>query len=286
MGLRTRICLLLVLLMAVFRPCAAQETEAPADRVRIVLTDGSELEGTVVSEDDALVVLLSEAGVRMEIPRDRIRTITVLKEPPGRFRRSDPNQTRLLFAPTARGVGAGQGYFAVYEVFFPFVAYGATDFVTLAGGVSLLPGSPEQLLYAAPKVTLYHRKQVAVAVGTFVATLTGESGAGGLVYGIGTFGKPHAAFTAGIGFAFGGGEFEETPVLLLGGEVQLSNYVAFVTENYVVPGVENGVVFSGGLRFFGERLAADFGFFTTPDAFGEGGVPALPWITISYHFGR
>ena len=45
----------------------------------------------------------------------------------------------MFFAPTARTLEHGKGYVADYYLFFPIVAYGVTDRITVAGGMSILP---------------------------------------------------------------------------------------------------------------------------------------------------
>ncbi len=59
------------------------------------------------------------------------------------------NHTRLLFSPTGRPLGKGQGYFSDHYVVFPSVAYGLTDNLSIGAGMSVVPGMSldEQLLY-------------------------------------------------------------------------------------------------------------------------------------------
>ncbi|MFQ5584937.1 MAG: hypothetical protein ACE5GL_10920, partial [Calditrichia bacterium] len=84
----------------------------------------------------------------------------------------------MLFAPTARPLKQGQGYFSVYQIFFPFVAVGVTDFFTLAGGVSLIPGARSQLLYVAPKITPLHLKKFDLAFGLLYLAVPDVNGDG------------------------------------------------------------------------------------------------------------
>ncbi len=275
------------------RPAHAQEAAETDQVVRIELVDGSTLIGTVEREADEVILFRTTAGVKLRLPKDRIASREVLRGRvvDGRFQRVDPNRTRLFFAPTARPLGAGQGYFADYQIFLPFIAAGVGSRVSLAGGFSLVPGSPAQVVYAAPKVTLVHTPGTSVAVGGLVGTaLGGEiSGEGyaGLAFGVGTFGSPRRAITVGGGFAFAGAEGESVtsaPILLIGGEYQVSNSIKLLSENYVYVGESATVVFSGGLRFFNDTLAADLGLFTTPEAFGGGGFPFVPWVGFAYNF--
>ena len=52
----------------------------------------------------------------------------------------DPNYSRLLFGPTGRPLKKGDGYFSDYELAFPGVAVGITDNLSIAGGISIVPG--------------------------------------------------------------------------------------------------------------------------------------------------
>ena len=269
-------------------PAQAQDQQE-SKPVRIVLVDGSRLVGTILDETDDSIQFRTASGVEMTLPRDQIKAVErvpgTVKD--GDYVRYDPNRTRLFFAPTARSQRSGQGYFALYEVFFPYISVGVGNVASLGAGVTLIPGASEQLMYGAAKFTLYERRNMAFAAGAFAATSTGADGSGGFVLGVGTFGPPNRALTLGVGFGFGNGEFEETPVFLIGGEVQLSNNVKLISENYVIPSIEDAVLVSGGIRFFGERLAADFSLATVPALLDETeGFPFLPWIGFAYNFGQ
>jgi hypothetical protein len=66
----------------------------------------------------------------------------------------DPNYSRLLFSPTGRPLRKGDGYFSDYELVFPGVAVGVTDHLSIAGGVSIVPGLrlSEQVAYVSPRL--------------------------------------------------------------------------------------------------------------------------------------
>jgi hypothetical protein len=263
----------------------AQDPDGPPELVRITLVDGTFHEGRITAESPSEIVLETLGGVRITIPRSQIASIEPIA-PGARRLTKDPNQTRLLFSPTARSLESGQGYIALYEIFFPFVAVGVGNVATLAGGLSLLPGVSEQLLYVAPKITAVSSGNTSIAVGGFAATLTGSGGYGGIVYGLATHGASDAAVTGGVGFLFGEGEFVSTPIILLGGEYQLSNSVKLLSENYFIPEVDSGLLVSVGVRFIGDSVSGDFGLFTSPAALGESGFPFIPWLGFSYAFGR
>ena len=228
----------------------------------------------------------------MEISRDKIKGIEQLRGEfvRGEYRRIDPNRSRLIFGPTARPVKAGQGYFSAYEIFFPFLAFGIADILTIAGGISLVPGAKDQLFYIAPKVTIpIPSETVNFAAGVLYLNLTGgteDNTGGGIVYGVGTFGSQYASLTAGLGYGFAQGDFSEQPVIMIGGEAQVSNSIALLTENYIAPGSEStSGLLSFGIRFFGDKLAADLAFFYPLTESGTSGFPFLPWLGFTYNFG-
>jgi len=78
----------------------------------------------------------------------------------------NPNRTRMYIGPTGHMLPKGEGYFADMYVFFPSVAYGLTDNITLSAGLSLFPGLniDEQLVYFMPKVGLAATENISLAV--------------------------------------------------------------------------------------------------------------------------
>ena len=222
----------------------------------------------------------------MVIPKNQVKTIEHLSGEivAGEYVRADPNHTRLLFAPTARSLRVGQGYFSAYQIFFPFLAVGATDFLTIAGGISLFPFVSNQIFYLAPKTTPLHLKNFDLAGGVLYINSTAASSDGvGILYGVGTYGTPNTALTIGLGWGFAKGEVENEPILLIGGELRASNSVKFISENWIPP--KSDVAFiSFGIRFFGENLAADFALIHPAGSRIEG-FPFFPWLGFAYNFG-
>lgn len=267
---------------------AAQARESfPEGTVRLTLTDGTTVIGIIEREDEEEIVIRTNSGAVMTIPAAQLESREELAG--RRFFRADPNQTRLFFAPTARALNSGSGYVSFYEILVPFVAVGAGPRVTLAGGVTINPG-PGRIFYAAPKVTVYQRPAMSFAVGALGVAVAGEGdgGTAGLLFGVGTLGPSHASITAGVAFGFVEGRFGENPALMLGGEYQLSNNVKLLTENYLFVGeVEAGLLVSGGLRFFGDQLAADIGLVTLTALVDDlAGFPFVPWLGFTYNFGN
>ncbi len=273
--------------------------EAPrGTRVTVTLKDGGRLVGQVVSEDEENLTLALAGGGELRLPRSSVASIEPLPRP-GVFTHADPNTTRLLFAPTGRPLGKGEGYFSDHYVLFPGFAYGLSDHLSLGAGASTVPGLSltEQLYYVSPRVAWQPSATTALSAGVLFAGAGDENDAAALFYGVLTLGEPARSFSVGIGL---GGtreqewpsnrtkwEWRDAPILMLGGNLQLSNRVALVSENWLFLGKDFDIgeqPFSLALRLFGDRLSADVGFVLVAEIIEEG-LP-IPWLSISYHFGK
>ncbi|MFT5514655.1 MAG: hypothetical protein ACI80V_000771 [Rhodothermales bacterium] len=289
--MRAFLFLVLISLVAPFLGAVQAQDVRPAaaDTVRslteIELRDGSRFVGTVVSETDTQLILVTTGGTEVRIEKSQIvsRRVVSGRSRDGDFRQFDPNGTRLFFGPTGRSLEKGRGYVADYYVVFGFVAYAITDRVTLAGGTFLIPQAVGDLIYVAPKVTLIERGSDAGSVGVLAGMVKNETA--GILYGAWTHGRPDGALTLGLGFGFGNGKFASDPVIMLGGEKAMGRNTKFIGESYLIPTAGGGAWVMGGVRFFGSRLAADLGLMGFVGA-DDGGFPALPWLGFSYNFGQ
>jgi len=236
-------------------------------KVQVITTvDKSKNVGRIIKIGDEEVVFKAEFGTII-IPIAKIKDIkeipiTAIKD--GVYWFPNPNATRLYFSPTARMLKQGDGYFADYYLFFPAFAYGITNNFTIGGGMSLIPNASldEQMFYFTPKIGLKATKSFNIAAGALLVKIPnfddedGESPLVGILYGVGTVGNPDASFTLGLGYGFVDDEVAKKPMVVVGGEKRLSRRTAFVTENWIMPGVDNPLI-SYGLRFFGEKMSVD-----------------------------
>ena len=253
----------------------------------VELSDGSTLVGriTAVGADS---VRFATAVTTMTLPRHAIVKIREIRNPTlsptGEIWLPDPGITRLLFAPTGRMLERGDGYFSnAYLLFLGFFA-APTDRMTIGGGMSIIPTDnfvENNVYYLMPKVGLVQSEEVNVAVGGLIGAIPGDDGgAGGIGYGVATFGPPQGNVTIGAGMVFGDDGMIDEPLLMAGFYKRLTRRTAFLSENYGMPGVD-GFVFSYGLRFFGEKLSVDFALLNA----SEGGIfPGIPYIAFAKHF--
>ena len=282
---------------------------------RVILDDGTVIVGEVVDPEADPVVVIGANGIEQRIPRARIAEITDLLE--GRFTRYDPARTRMFFSPTARSLGAGERRFSAYYL-FPSYALGLGDRVDLSLGATIPLISSEGIYFglnANGKVTVAQGDGFAAAVGGSVAlpvsTEDSLPGLGGTLYVLTTFGGEASAVTVGayglytVDFNDGNNsELADGTALLLGLERQISDRFKLISENYAVLafseectrfdnqtfrctefGTATDVLFGtlNGVRFFGDRLAADIA--VALGAYeGDFSTIPIPYLGMSYTF--
>lgn len=253
---------------------------------RLVMRDGSELIGRIISIGDTTVQFQSALGL-MTLRSDDIIKLTSERGGSihnGQYYFPNPNATRLIFAPTGRMLERGEGYFSDYWIFFPGISVGLADMVSIGGGMSIFPGVAlgEQLLYFTPKVGVARTERFNAAVGAlYVAVPSFDDGSSresaGMLYGVGTWGSLDNSVTAGLGYGFADGDLASSPALLLGAEARAAPRVSLVTENYIIPG--GTMLLGGGLRFMGRGLSVDLALFA---ATGEESGCCLPFLGFVY----
>ena len=240
-------------------PPVAIEIPAAGVTQELELNDGSSVIGRVESVGEGHFVFRTTSGVEMTVDVTAVRSLKPVTGHivNGELWREDPNPTRLFFAPTGRSLKKGEAYFGVYELFLPFVQVGVTDRISIGAGTPLIFGDVERPFWVTPKVQLLERRSTAVSAGVMHFFNVDEASIG-IAYGVVTQGSADSAATIGIGYAYAQTDDEDggSAVVMIGGEHRVSRRVKLVTENYVFKG---GGFASGGLRFFGEKLSADFG---------------------------
>jgi hypothetical protein len=240
---------------------ATRIIEIPAADVtqELELNDGSSVIGRVESVGEGRFVFRTTSGVEMTVDVTAVRSLKPVtgRIVSGELWREDPNPTRLFFAPTGRSLKQGEAYFGVYEILLPFVQVGVTDRISIGAGTPLIFGDFEHPFWVTPKVQLLERRSTAVSAGVMHFFNVDEACIG-IAYGVVTQGSADSAATIGVGYAYDRTDDDDagSGVVMIGGEHRVSRRVKLVTENYVFKG---GGFASGGLRFFGEKLSADFG---------------------------
>lgn len=311
---------ILALAAAVAWPAAARAADqaAPgaaslAPEVTIALKDGGSLVGAVVAEDEASLTLRTRSGAELKVPREAIASTGTKPAAdnvaPARSPAGDPNESRLMFAPTGRPLGRGNGYFSDHYVLFPGFAYGLTDNLSVGAGISAVPavGLSEQVFFVSASSAFKLGDKTALALGGFFAGAGAEDvadfGAAAL-FGVLTLGRPERSLSMGVAaIALREEEyrydargqyvsterpwrFRDAPVLMLGGSLRLGRNLSLISESWLILGSDFDLSeqpFGFALRFYGGRLSADVGVVLVKEVLEEG-FP-VPWLSFSYHFG-
>lgn len=288
---------------ALVGPVAAAE-ETKAALVTVFLEGGGQVVGTVTAEDEASLTVRLPSGSELKLPKGEIARVAEGPLPGSpRPDRVDPNDSRLMFAPSGRPLRRGDGYFSDHYVLFPGFAYGLSDNVSVGGGISTVPGSglSDQLYYLNAQVGFRLSPQYAFSVGAMYAGGMEEDWDGAaILYGITSLGRPDRSLTLGLAVAatreevprfnsrdeYMGSDHQwrSRPVIMVGGSLRIAKQLSLVSENWLFPGEPlSEQPFGLALRFFGDRLSADVGFLFIGEVMAEG-FP-VPWLSFSYHFG-
>lgn len=293
-------CSLLLLALFILSTGSAFPAEpaipAPGETQLLTTNDGSTLAGRITRIDSSVVVFETPMGT-LTIPRAQIRSIRAVpagETRGGKYWAPNPNTTRLLFAPTGRMLEKGHGYFADYYVFFPSANYGVTDRISLGGGMSLFPtgNMTDQLYFFTPKVSLHRSERFNVAAGALIIRFPGfddEEDDGNdtplvsVIYGVGTWGSRDRSITVAAGYGMVDGKPAEKPLIVLGGERRLTRRTAFISENWIVPGVDN-VLVSYGIRLLTESLSTDLALFNAFGGEADPVFPGIPYVDFVWNF--
>lgn len=274
--------------------CLLFSTVAHAQEIRqrVLLTDGTVIVGVVADTTADPVVVQTPSGVEQRVPRNRVARIEPLV---GRFTRTDPTRTRLVFSPTGRTLGRrGQTRLGLLSVIVPNVTHAVSSRLDIGtAGLFMFGGDTGGILVPGAKLQVYSSPNHAVAIGTTALIPVGggefDGNLGLTPYLAATIGDASSAVTASVtGFIGRGANTEDLEVaegvlLSLGGEAQVSNSIKVLGEVLVpIGGDETGAVVLPGVRFFGDRFSADlFGFV----AISEGDVTGFaPLGSFSYNF--
>jgi hypothetical protein len=266
--------------------------------VAISTHDGNSLNGQpVLLEQDALKVSndLGEFTVRLEDVRD-LDFMMKLGPNSDQYVLPNPNSTRYFFAPSAIPLGKGEGYYQNIGVFGNIFSYGLSDHVAITGGfefastlVGIAIGEPVlPTLMANLKVSEQVAPNFYLGAGAMGIANVGNGfnlGAG-ILYGEATYGNPNHNLSLGLGWPWfaldGESEISKNPIIMLGGMTRVSNTVALVTENWIVPNPYGTFAFiSAGPRIMLPKVTFDLALvlITVDGAF----IPA-PYIDVVFPF--
>lgn len=275
----------------------------------ITLSDGSEHVGRIESAESKFLNFLTRVNKIIRISKGEIKDVVAyedsrlarkekaalrIKETGQdtivRFIYTDANLNRMIIFPTARPMKPWQWYIQLNELFFPFAAVGIGNFLTLGGGISLLPGEQEQIVYLSPKITPLHSENLDLATGVFFMTSTnfnkddfGFLEGLGIAYTMATIGEKEKSLTVGLGWGFSGDNYSDKPILILGGDIKIGRNLKLIAETWT-PFIEGSTLGIIGFRIIGKHISGDF---VVMRPFGQNtrGGSFVPWFNLTYNFG-
>lgn len=280
---------LFVLLLFILSVSA--QTAQDSIKSRIETIDGNEFIGIILDRTTDHIKLKTDRLGEISILKTdikKISEITTTQAKDGTYWFDNPQSTRYFWSPNGYNLKKGEGYYQNVWIFFNQAIYGFTDH--FSAGVGTMPmflfggtATPAwvTLKYSVPVV----KNKVNLGGGALMATVIGEGGFGGILYGISTFGSRDNNLNLGLGYAFGGGEIASTPLFTFGGMIRTGSKGYLITENYFV--VAEGE-FGGMMMFGGRRIIKNFGLdfgLITPFGAGLDGLWAFPWLGFTVPFG-
>jgi len=247
--------------------------------------------GELIYEDDKKITIRTEETGEITIERVNIRSIEIVdssRVKNGVYWFDNPQGTRYFFSPNAIGLKKGRGYYQNTWVFFNNVNYGITNNFSIGGGMIplFLFGTSETPVWLLPKVSIPIKKDSfylggGAMIGGVIGTDTEPLG---ILYGSATFGDLDRNLSVSLGYGYAGSEISDTPVINISGMTRISRTFYLLSENYVVPGADSGVVVSFGGRWTSENVAVDFGLFRPLE--DADGLIGIPWLGVTIPFGR
>lgn len=267
----------LILTLLLFSILKSSDAEAQVDRkialdtsitYLVKLSDKSEFVGKYIERTAEYFVFNTSAILRLQVPFEKVVSIQELDQANLKgnvYWNPNPRPTNYFFWPSAIGLKKGEGYFQNNMLFLNSVNYGITDNLSVGGGlefISLFSGTP--ILFFTPKVTFQTGKNFHAGGGLLLVTIPDE-GSAGFLYGSATAGSIEHNVSGSLGFGFAGGEFATTPLLNISGMTRVSRKLMLMSENWILPVPDETVTaFSFGLRFLGDKIAADVGLVYSP----------------------
>ncbi len=245
------------------------------DKIIVVMKDGDELRGTFQQATDSTFAVQTEHGLLL-VDRSAVESVS-LDDYEGEFKFPNPHDTRYFFGPSAIPLGAGEGYYQNLVVTGNFVNFGVTDNLSLGGGfefLSTVSGYP--IWFLTPKVGWEITDKFHAGGGVLIMGLASE-GTASLAYGAATYGGSESNITIGVGYGFVEAELSDQPAIMFAGMHRFSDYVALLSENYLIPTSSSSFTYLGihGIRILSEKNAFDIGVVVIPELTGN--IP-LPYV--------
>jgi hypothetical protein len=270
---------------AQFVPDSISHFQDTSSYVNIRFKEGTTYLGKLrYNVHDTIAIQTSDLGL-IKIPYSKIRRIDYVTIRNGKAWFPQPLPGRYFFSPSAFTLRAGEGYYQNTMIALNSFNVGVTNWFSFGGGIeffttigSMSSGEFRPTFYITPKIGFKVAPDLRIGAGVIYLQLLGDEVKLANFYGVVTYGNEDYNITGGVGFGYGKGkdaskgEWMEKPLITLSGTARMSRKLAFVSENWFVPNMdETGTkyypIFSYGLRFMGESISVDLLLLNNEDIF-------------------
>jgi len=254
---------------------AQADTVKKVQQVIIKMNNGDEFKGAIIKKNDKIITLSTVNG-EINLIAANVKSIENY-DYIGKFAFANPHDTRYFFGPSGIPIKKGKGYYQNILVTTNFVNVGLTEHISVGGGfefISTITGNP--VWFLTPKLGFEVAKNVHIGGGVIVAGIAADDIIS-LGYGVVTLGNTETNLTIGGGYGFANGDLSTFPTIMISGTHRVSNGLALLSENYIIP-IDGNTTYLGihGLRLLSKKNAFDIGAIVIPEIFDF--IPALPYV--------
>lgn len=246
-----------------------------AQTVVINMKNGESYTGQIVKRDSTTITLRTTNG-ELSLLSSNVKSIKE-NDYEGEFSFANSHDTRYFFGPTAIPIKKKTGYYQNVLLTTNFVNYGISENLSIGGGLEFISTSlGEPIWFLTPKVGFQLSDNLYLG-GGFIMAGMGSSGSATLAYGVTTLGSAESNISVGVGYGLIDGDLSEYPAIMLSGTIRISNGIALLTENYVLPSSSGTTNFGiHGIRILNKYNSFDLGALHIPDI--ADAIPALPYV--------
>jgi hypothetical protein len=264
---------------------------------QVTLKDGSTISGKLLSITDNEVVIQSGTMGDVRLQKENIKTmipVSSYDEKESGVWFTNPNPTKYLIGSSAIPLEKRTGYYQNTWIFLNTFSYGITNNISIAGGFEIFSimagGDGPFAFFINPKISFKVAENFYAGANVLYANTIrtiDEFGGLGTLNGFATYGNTNNNITCALGWGYAGGEFSSKPLITVSGMVRASRRIGFVSENWIIPGVneDSGYygIYSYGIRFLGEKTSIDLAFLNNPDIASEI-IIGIPWLDFVINF--
>jgi hypothetical protein len=264
---------------------------------QVTLKDGSTISGKILLDTEKEIVIQSATMGEVHLQKENIKSIlpiASIDERKSGVWFANPNPTKYLLSSSAIPLEKKSGYYQNTWIFINTFNYAFTKNFSVAGGFEIFSilagGEGPYAFFINPKVSFKAAKNFyaggSILYANTIRTVEEFSGLA-TFNAFATYGNKNSNITAAIGWGAADGEFSSKPLVTVSGMVRASKRIAFVSENWVIPGVdEDGGyygIYSYGIRFLGDKTSIDLAFINNGDIAKEI-IIGIPWLDFVINF--